>query len=85
MDGFNLSNKVLPEAESRRRILKHAKQEGCLKEMMILLAKYDNLLRHCTNEKERNDISSIGVVEIWRLLGGGGELVIDGQIVCKDD
>lgn len=81
----NLSNKVLPEAESRRRILTHARMVGCEKDMLLLFAKYDKLMRNCTNEKERQDISELANVEVYKLLGGGGELYINGKLVCKDD
>ncbi len=53
--------------------------------MMLLFAKYDKLLRNCTNDKEREDISKLGAYEVYRLLGGGGELYINGQLVAKDN
>jgi hypothetical protein len=83
-DPANLSDKVLPEAETRKRMLKHAKLNGCLQEMLLLFTKYDNLMRNCTNQKEREDIGKMGAVDVYRLLGGGGELYINGQLVCKD-
>ncbi len=84
-DPSNLSSQVLPEKESRRRVMADAKRLGCDKEMFLLFSKYDNLLRNCTNEKERRDIAKLACVEVYRLLGGGGELYIDGQLVVKDD
>lgn len=81
----NLSDKVLGEMESRRRILKHARLVGMEKDMLIIFAKYDKLLRNCTNEKERADIGKMGAYEVYRLLGGGGELYVDGTLVAKDD
>jgi hypothetical protein len=84
-DPNNLSNKVMPEQETRRKILHHAKQVGCEGDILKIFAKYDKLMRNCTNDKERNDIGKMGAVEIYRMLGGGGELYIDGQLVCKDD
>lgn len=86
----NLSKKVLPEVESRRRILSHARQVGMEKDMLILFAKYDKLLRNCTNERERADIGKMGAYEVYRILGGGGELYIGKsldslQLVAKDD
>jgi hypothetical protein len=41
-------------------------------------------MRNCTNEKERLDIGKMGALETYRILGGGGELYINGQLVCKD-
>lgn len=81
----NLSSKVVQEKETRRRLLTHARQVGCEKDMLLLFAKYDKLLRNCTNDKERADISKLGAVEVYQLLGGGGELYVDGTLVCKDD
>jgi hypothetical protein len=81
----NLSNKVLSEKETRRRLLNHAREIGCEHEMTFLFTKYDKLLRNCTNDKERNDIAKLGAYEMYRLLGGGGELYINGQLVAKDD
>lgn len=81
----NLSNKVLKERETRRRLLTHARSVGCEKEMLLIFAKYDNLLRNCSNDRERADISKLGAVEVYNLLGGGGELYVDGQLVMKDN
>jgi hypothetical protein len=81
----NLSSKVLPEQESRRKILTHARMVGCERDMLLLFAKYDKLMRNCGNDKERMDMSKLANVEVYRLLGGGGELYINGQLVCKDD
>lgn len=84
-DPKNLSDKILPENETRKRLLKHAKLVGCEYDMKMLFKKYDNLLKNCTNEKEREDISKLGAYEVYRLLGGGGELYVDGKLVAKDD
>jgi hypothetical protein len=81
----NLSNKVLDERETRKRLLTHAKMVGCLQDMMLLFQRYDNLLRNCTNEQERKDIGKLASVSVYRLLGGGGQLYIDGQLVCDDE
>ncbi len=84
-DPRNLSNQVLPEKETRRRLLVQARQLGFEKDMLLLMEKYDKLLRNCTNEKERADIAKLGAYEVYRLLGGGGELYVDGALVVKDN
>lgn len=84
-DPNNLNNKILSERETRSRLLTHARMLGCEKDMLIIFAKYDKLLRNCSNEQERIDIGKMGSVEIYKILGAGGELYIDGQLVCKDD
>lgn len=81
----NLSNKVLSEKESRKNLLTFARERGCEKDMLIIFAKYDKLLRNCSNNKEREDIRKLGCVEMYILLGGGGELYVDGQLVMKDN
>lgn len=80
----NLSDKVVAERETRKRLLNHARLVGCEKDMLLIFSKYDNLMRICTNEKERADIAKLGGVEIYKLLGGGGELYINNELVCKD-
>lgn len=80
----NISDKIVPEHESRRRWLTYARAHGFEKDMLLLFAKYDKLMRNCTNEQERKDISKLGCVEFYRLLGGGGELYVDEQLVVKD-
>jgi len=80
----NVSNKVLTEKETRSRLLKHARMVGCEKDMLLTFAKFDKLMRNCTNEQERKDIAKLGAYEMYRLLGGGGELYVDGSLVAKD-
>lgn len=84
-DPNNLSDKVLGERETRTRLLTHARMVGCEKDMMLLFVKYDKLMKSCTNESERADIAKIGVFEMYKLLGGGGELYVNGQLVAKDN
>lgn len=80
----NLSKKILDERETRRRLLTHARMVGCEKDMLLLFNKFDNLLKNCTNDKERADIGKLGSLSVYKLLGGGGELYVDNQLVCKD-
>lgn len=84
-DPNNLNNKVFNEQETRRRLLLRAKENNCEGDMILLFDKYDRLLRNCTNAKEREDIAKLGNYEMWRLLGGGGELYVDGKLVAKED
>ena len=61
--------------------------KSILKEIIdfSLFEKYDKLLRNCTNAHEREDIAKLGIYEAYRLLGGGGELYVDGSLVAKDN
>lgn len=81
----NLSNKVLSEQETRFRILSKAREMGCYKDMLLLFNKFDNLLRNCSNTKEKKDISELASYEVYKLLGGGGELYVNGKLVAKED
>ena len=83
-DPNNLSKRVLEERETRKRLLTHARLIGCERDMLLLFAKYDKLMRNCTNDRERADIAKLGAYETYQLLGGGGELYVDGQLVAKD-
>jgi hypothetical protein len=78
-----MSDVILDERETRKRLLNHARIVGCGREMLILLGKYDKIFRNCRNEVERRDIAKLASVEVFKLLGGYGNLVVDGQIVCK--
>jgi hypothetical protein len=84
LNQIGMSNKVLSEQETRRRLLKHARIAGCERDMLLLFAKYDKLIRNCPNEAERKDMAKLGATEMYKLLGAGGELYVDGQMVCKD-
>lgn len=78
----NISKKVLDERETRKRFLTRARHIGCEREMLLLFAKYDNLLRNCTNAEERKGISQLGAFEVGKLLGFD-ELVVDGMPVIQ--
>lgn len=81
----NLNQKPLDEKETRRRLLKAAREAGMEKEMLLLFKKYDTALRNCTNDKERRDMAEYGCYEMYSLLGKGGELWVNNKLVCKDD
>ena len=76
--------KVLNERDTRNKLVSYARRLGFEKDLLIILRKYDNLLRNCTNEQERKDMGKLGSYEVYRLLGGGGEFYVDGQLVSKD-
>src|SRR5690349_20982730 len=77
----NLSEVVVGEREYRKKLLNMAKGLGCEVDMLKIFAKYDGLLRNCTNDKEREGIAKLGVWEVYDLLGRGGRLYVDGQLV----
>lgn len=64
----------LPEAETRARLLTYARLGGFEKELLMLFAKYDKLLRLCPDEKEREDIKKLGIAEFYQLLYSAGRV-----------
>jgi hypothetical protein len=84
-DPANLKSTALSERETRKRLLTHARLLGFEKDMLLLFAKADKQIRNCTNEKEKQDIGKMYSILIYKLLGGGGQLYIDGNLVCDDE
>jgi hypothetical protein len=71
---------VMSEKETRRRILAKARSLGIEVDVRRILEKTDNLLRHCTNEKERKEIAMFGALEVHMLLSGNSEsLEVNGK------
>ncbi len=78
--------KLMNEKETRNKLFSAAKAIGCERELIEILNKYDALVKHCSNERERKDIAALGAVEIHKLFGAGtGTLEIDGKIILKND
>ena len=65
----DLSSKVTGEKETRAKFLTVARWAGREKDMLLILAKFDKLLRNCEDENKRKDISKVGAIEIYKLLG----------------
>lgn len=77
--------KIASEQEQRRELLWLAKQQGCEQELRMILDKYDNLLRNCTNSVEKKHISYLGICEIHKLLNVSGGLSINGETIIEGD
>lgn len=77
----NISEVVVDERETRKRLLGQARRLGCEQDMLKIFAKYDGLMRNCTNPKERQDMGKLGAWEVYDLLDRGGKLYVDGQLV----
>lgn len=61
---------------------------GYEEELLCLFDKYDNLLKNCSDPKERQAIGVLGVMQVNKLLdngdvGIGGELSLNRQTVLK--
>ena len=85
MKGRMPKPEVMPEKQTRDKILAYAKRLGCFVEVKQLMDKYDGLLRRCTNESERKHIATIGVTEIHKLIGFRGGLSVGGELIIPDD
>lgn len=75
--------KVLDEKATRAKLLARAKSLGIERDLIIILDKYDSLMRNCPNESERKDIGKLGAFEVYNLFNRGGELYVDGKLVHK--
>ena len=73
------------ETEMRRNILYHSKLLGCDGEAVKIFNRYDNLLKNCSNQKERMQIQIMGVAELHKLLQCKGALVINGELIIPQD
>ena len=80
-----MKKKVKSEAETRKGILGLAKNLGCDVEVRKIFERYDKLLKNCTNELERQQISIMGTAELHRFLDCRGALVVNGQEIIPAD
>jgi hypothetical protein len=65
----DLSNKVTDERETRRKFLTVAHWAGRDKDMLLLFSKFDKLMHGCNDDTKKKDISKIGAIEVYKLLG----------------
>jgi len=78
-------SKPLSEHQTRTNILDWARHLKCEKEVLQIFAKYDNLLRNCTNPIERQAIGIAGNQEIMFLLSSRpGSIMAGGKIIGKE-
>jgi hypothetical protein len=66
-----LPEKVLDEADYRKKLVIVARTMGCLPELLQLFDKYDRLLRTCTNDDEVQAMQVMGIKEISDLIDNG--------------
>lgn len=76
--------KIAPEDVFRKKIIARATYMGCGVEVRSIFQKYDNLLKYCTNEQERQNIAYLGVCEISKYMDCSS-LTINGQVVFEDN
>lgn len=68
-DTSNLSNKITDEVETRKKFLTVARWAGRERDMLVLFAKFDKMRRECNDDEKKRDISKIGAIEVYKLLG----------------
>lgn len=76
--------KIMSEKETRRKLMNRAKELNIEYDMKMLLDKFDNLLKKCTNQKERDDIAKLGAYEVYALLDKGGKLYVNNELIYVD-
>lgn len=84
-DPNNLNGRIMPEQETRRKILYKARQLGCEQEIKIIFSKIDNLMRNCTNPAERDDIGKLGAVEIFQMLDLYGKMFVNNKLIIAKE
>ena len=73
-------SKPLNEQQSRARLLGWARKYGAEEQLKKIFARYDDLLKGCKSQEERQAVAAAGIVEIHDFFGGkDGELTIDGK------
>lgn len=75
---------IADERETRKKFFDMAREIGREGRLKLIFAKYDDLIRKCSNDGEREDMKKYAVYEVWKCLGGGGELYVDGKLVAKE-
>lgn len=65
----DLSNKVTDERQTRAKFLTVARWAGRERDMLLLFGKFDKLMRTTDDEAKKKDISKIGAIEVYKLLG----------------
>ena len=84
----NVDFNTMSEAATRKKLLIDAERrfgpEGA-RQLQMMFNKYDNLLKNCTNELERQHIKQLGAAEVYQAMGYRGGLMVDHQLVIPDD
>lgn len=73
------------EIDTRKRLLSMAKHRGYYQDLVKKLDYWDAKMRHCTNQKELDDMQKVALVDIFSLYDQGPGLSIDGETVIPAD
>jgi len=78
--------RVATERETRTKLLSWARRFQYDKDMLLLFAKFDKMIKGCSNEGERQDMAKLGWYEVLKLMGSYGTFFMDGKLVySKED
>jgi len=80
--------KVESEQVTREKLLNRAfAMAGIVgyNEVKRIYAKYDAILKNCTNPQERTSIGEMAVCELHRAFNCAGELVVNGKELLPAD
>lgn len=66
------------EHETKARVLAMARKYGVEEQAQKIMAKYDDAVKGAKDDAERHHIAVCGLVELHKLLGCVGPLVVDG-------
>lgn len=76
--------KPLSEAESRQQLLDWARKFGAEEQLLKIFHRYDDLLKGCKTQQEREAVQVMGNVEIHNFFGGQGALEVNGKTIKED-
>lgn len=65
----DLSEKVTSERETRKKFLTVSRWAGRERDMLVLFSKFDKLMRETNDPDKIKDISKVGAIEVYKLLG----------------
>jgi hypothetical protein len=77
--------KVPTEKETLEHILSLAREQGVEEKVQNLYMKYSDILKSAKSPEERQQIATLGLVEIHKTIGCVGSLIINGVEVLPPD
>jgi hypothetical protein len=75
------NRKVASEKSTRESIIQLAREQGVEEQAIKIITKYEDAVKGCRDEYERQHIAIQGLAELHRLIGCVGPLVVDGKVI----
>lgn len=79
-----MSKKPLTEEQSRKQLLDWARKYGAEEQLLKIFHRYDDLLRGCKTQEEREAIQVMANLEVHNFFGGAGALEVNGKTIKED-